>query len=86
MKVFTNEDIRDIYRQKKNYEEKMVKRWQSLELDACISPANYHTAFKNTLANELATLGNYFYIWSVLNCPVGVIPITEVLETDDLIY
>ena len=35
---------------------------------------------------ELSALGHYFFMWNVVHYPCGVVPITEVKESEEAYY
>jgi hypothetical protein len=43
-----------------------------------ICPSSFHAAFRAAESEDLGAVGNYFFIWNVVDYPAGSIPITEV--------
>lgn len=60
----------------------MKERWDEMKLDAMIAPCYPHSAFKHEDSEELAFLVPFYSLWNVLQYPAGVVPVTEVLETE----
>ena len=44
---YTRDEIDNALRAKDNIDNDLNNRWQTEKLDACISPAYYHSAFKH---------------------------------------
>ena len=52
-------------------------------LDAVISPAYYHCAFKHEDDADMALNADYTALWNTLHFPAGTVPITEVLKEEE---
>jgi Asp-tRNA(Asn)/Glu-tRNA(Gln) amidotransferase A subunit family amidase len=61
----------------------MNTRWTEEKLDAVISPAYYHCAFKHEDDQDMALIADYTAIWNTLHFPAGVVPVTEVLPGEE---
>ncbi len=64
----------------------MINRWKVEKLDACISPAYYHAAYKHDDDKEMGLNADYTAIWNTLHFPAGIVPITEVLPEEEETY
>jgi fatty acid amide hydrolase len=78
--------VDDTFRSKIKFEKYFRERWDSMGLDAMISPAYYHSAYKNEDCDDLSFSVDYFILWNVLHYPAGIVPVTEVLEGEDQDY
>jgi len=61
----------------------LKQKWEALNLDALICPVSYHSAYKSKDAEDLGVTVDYLTIWNVVHYPVGVVPVTEVMEGED---
>jgi hypothetical protein len=87
IKDYTAEDIDEIYKLKDRFCNEFYERWQAEKLDAVISPAFFHAAFKaSDVKNDIALKPDYTMLWNVLHYPAGIVPVTEVLPGEDQGY
>jgi Asp-tRNA(Asn)/Glu-tRNA(Gln) amidotransferase A subunit family amidase len=83
---YTREEIDEALRGKQRIERDINHRWQVERLDACISPAYYHAAFKHEDDADMGLNADYTAIWNTLHFPAGVVPVTEVLPEEEKVY
>lgn len=87
LKDFNREEIDRVYSLKAKFCAHIAERWEAEKLDAVISPAYFHAAFKaNDKDNKLAFKADYTTFWNVMHYPAGVVPITEVLPEEEQGY
>lgn len=77
-KTYYSDDIDKVLRAKVRFAKMFKKRWESLQIDACINPTFYHCAFRHSEQDELSFNADYFMLWNVVHYPAGVVPITLV--------
>jgi Asp-tRNA(Asn)/Glu-tRNA(Gln) amidotransferase A subunit family amidase len=58
-------------------------KWQKLGISALIQPVYPTCAFKKEHADDLGLCLDYIYIWNATNFASGVVPITQVQETEE---
>jgi Amidase len=86
LKEYTRQEIDDVLIEKMKFEMHMAERIEKEGIDAIISPAYYHSAFKHEDGSDLGLIADYTTIWNTLSYPAGVVPVTEVLPEDNLNY
>ncbi len=82
-KEYNSDDIDDLLLEKIEFERHMENRFKTEGIDAVISPAFYHSAFKHEDASDLAIIADYTTIWNILSYPAGVVPVTKVEKGDE---
>ena len=60
----------------------MNNKWKAADIEACISPCQYHCAFKADQAAEIATVHDYYMIWNFVSYAAGVVPVSVVREDE----
>lgn len=83
---YTRDEIDEALRAKQRIVRDINHRWQVERLDACISPAYYHAAFKHEDDADMGLIADYTAIWNTLHFPAGVVPVTEVLPEEEKVY
>lgn len=74
-----------VKRQRQLYQT-MTDKWRDAGIQAIVMP-NFPTAsFKDENSGDLGALLDYLFAWSLLHYPCGVIPVTEVLTSEDGVY
>jgi len=82
MKTMTPSRIDNTHYRKHDFLSKLKKRWESLNIDGIVSPCSYHCSFRSSEAQDLSFVYDYYMFWNLMNCPTGVIPVTEVKEDE----
>jgi len=57
--------------------------WRNHQLDGFISPGSCLPALKHTTSNELFLCCCYNFVWTLLDYPTGVVPITKINEEEE---
>lgn len=65
-----------------DYREKLFNFWHENKLDAIICPVFGCPPIKFDLVDPLTLFAVYTYIWNILNCPAGVVPVTRIREDE----
>jgi fatty acid amide hydrolase len=60
----------------------MKAKWEELGIDAVIMPNYPIPAFKDENVDKVGAIREYQLIWSVIDYPAGVVPITFVKEEE----
>eukprot|EP00347_Sterkiella_histriomuscorum_P018941 403343571 len=64
----------------------MLKKWQDAGIEALLIPVFPTCSFQAKYAGDMGVFLDYVSIWSVLHYPQGVVPVTEVLESETKEY
>lgn len=69
---------------KKRYEwcYEFAKKWRDSGITALVSPLWPHVAPKAVDVGEQGLMGEYSFIWNVTGYPSGVMPVTDVLPSE----
>lgn len=60
-----------------------LKIWEDNKMEALIMPGMANPAFKHTFAGRMNLAMSYTFIFNVLNCPAGAVPISVVKAGED---
>eukprot|EP01101_Sappina_pedata_P000878 TRINITY_DN11022_c0_g1_i1.p1 TRINITY_DN11022_c0_g1~~TRINITY_DN11022_c0_g1_i1.p1 ORF type:complete len:608 (+),score=116.51 TRINITY_DN11022_c0_g1_i1:254-1825(+) len=64
---------------------KFMQAWNSESLDAIISPGGSLPAFKHGSCKVLSASLSYYFVYNILHCPAGIVPVTTVAD-DEQVY
>lgn len=56
----------------------MSQKWQSLGIQALVTPCFPHCSFKAKNADDMGLMGEYIFLWNILGYPSGSVPVTRV--------
>ncbi|CDW73663.1 amidase family protein [Stylonychia lemnae] len=85
-KPLNQDQLDQLMIRQRTFYEKMHKKWNNLGIEALIMPTHPISAFKHANNAEVGGLNDYLITFSIIHYPIGVIPVTEVQEGEDLIY
>ena len=64
------------------YRRTFSAKWKEEGLDTVIGPSAALPAAKHGSSHQLFTMGNYTFLYNVLDIPAGILPVTRVTEED----
>eukprot|EP00347_Sterkiella_histriomuscorum_P012439 403368569 len=82
----TNDEIEGLMKRQVAFYKHIQGRFAQHNIDALVVPAYPITAFQAKNAGEVGGFFDYMAIFTITHFPVGVMPITEVLEGEDQRY
>ena len=64
----------------------MKKIWENYGIEAIVQPSYISCAFKGVNSADMGVFLDYLNFWSLLNYPVGVVPVAKVEESEEKGY
>lgn len=61
---------------------KFSEKWQKSGLSALVLPVFPHCAFRHSESLDMGLLGDYIWLWNVLEYPSGAVTVTSVMEDE----
>lgn len=77
-KVLSPQEFEKVMKRKREFVSQVSNKWQKTGLSALICPAYPNCAFKREHTFDLGSIIDYSIIWTVLDFPTGVLPVTKV--------
>ncbi|CDW87889.1 amidase family protein [Stylonychia lemnae] len=85
-KPLNDDQLDQLMIRQRDFYEKMHKKWNSLGIEALIMPTHAIPAFKHVNNGEVGGFNDYLTAFTITHYPIGVVPVTEVQEGEDLTY
>lgn len=76
LKVKNSADYTEMIRRRKELAYRVSEWWQKTGVEALVTPAFPHCAFRAEEAADMGLMLEYIFLWSVIYFPAGVVPVT----------